>query len=68
MVSLNKMKTRIHYEAKDNIDLAQMRYKKDRDKKFCKEKVIIIIIANVWIISACMIICLCILFAVTEMW
>ena len=29
----------IHYKAKENIDLAQRRYKKDYDKKFCKRKV-----------------------------
>ncbi len=40
MATLDKMKARIHYEAKNNIALAQLRYKKDYDKKFCKEKVI----------------------------
>ena len=27
----------IHSAAKSNIDLAQMQYKKDRDKKFCQK-------------------------------
>jgi len=38
MEKMKDIQASIYYTAKENIDLAQLRYKRDYDRKHCKKK------------------------------